>query len=787
MMTSKLTKQIFSALLALTLLASTAAATLRPGFAPTLAATFTVPVAASFSTTVPANRQSLVQLQGSDAEGTSLVYATTSSPTHGALSNLNTATGYVVYTPTADFVGADSFTYTVTSGGETSSTGTVTISVTNAKTTITGTITDASGSPRSGKVTFILTQAVTTPAGLTPVGSSVSASLNSSGAFTVQVYPSRSMSPAAYYQVWFADSSNLKTELLGIYDIPASTGTVGFAGYKVTDTNLAARYTFPSLAGLEALTSAVASASLAQLVGVSRTTGKLQYWDGANLSDSLVSQDGGTVSVAGNLTVTGTLASTTTDAIGAKLGTGASTPTAGKCLTGTGVGTSAWIAGCGASVVSSAQLDYYRYRNALLEPAAIEQIKKGAFTYAIASNEYKIALLAWYTSLNGTTGRWEVRDPEGAQPLRGVTIRGLYAGVGYGTGSHAVIINPALATYDDPQATYFDRQYQLNTQLKTHVVPIDNPDSDAPFLVGAYGAIVTQISNYDTPYFVIVEGDGQWLNMHDEMGDLADPAGTSAGNGVWRFSGRPNMPVTKYMAAAARIGPGDAETVGVDPKGALTWVNLPSTWSKVPDATAYLFRDDGQSASVDTAKWTVFDTAGAGSEVSMHPDYQWMFLKGDAGASWGLNGVRSISTFTRATGRAVEFDIVLTSSDAAVSVGWTKTTAAGSSDWAHALVFDSATGKATIYEDGSTRGDTGGGSLLQWRIYHCKITLGASGTATYQIQGRGFTGAGSAPADLGSTTWATISAGTSSSATNTFKVFAHVYEGTAYLNDVKVY
>ncbi|HEY0171902.1 MAG TPA: Ig-like domain-containing protein [Pyrinomonadaceae bacterium] len=237
---------------------------------------FTVPVAASFSTAVPANRQSVIALQGSDAEGTSLVFATTSSPAHGALSSLNTATGYVVYTPTSGYVGSDSFNYTVTSGGETSAAGTVTLSVTTQKTTVTGTITDPGGGPRSGKVTFILTQQATTPAGLSPVGASVSAALNSSGAFTVQVYPSRSMSPAAYYQVWFNDSTG-RGESLGVYDIPASTTAVTLSTTKLTDTNLAARYTFVSEAALK---SAIGAGATQFSVG-GDAAGDIYYRDSA--------------------------------------------------------------------------------------------------------------------------------------------------------------------------------------------------------------------------------------------------------------------------------------------------------------------------------------------------------------------------------------------------------------------------------------------------------------------------------------------------------------------------
>src|SRR2546423_4176645 len=77
----------------------------------------TVPTATSFSTAVPANRQSIVQLQGADAEGTALTFATVANPTHGTLSGLNASTGAVVYTPTVDYVGSDSFTFNVTSGG----------------------------------------------------------------------------------------------------------------------------------------------------------------------------------------------------------------------------------------------------------------------------------------------------------------------------------------------------------------------------------------------------------------------------------------------------------------------------------------------------------------------------------------------------------------------------------------------------------------------------------------------------------------------------------------------
>jgi pimeloyl-ACP methyl ester carboxylesterase len=250
------------------------------------AASFTTPVATSFSTTVAANRQNAVQLQGFDAEGTSLVYATTTSPAHGTLSGLNTATGAVVYTPVTDYVGADSFNFTVTSGGQTSTAGTVTLTVTNAKTRIIDTLTDAGGSPLTGKVTFILTQPTTSPGGLIPKGATVSAVLNVSGQFDVSVYPSRSLTPTAYYQVNHVNAAGTQT-LLGIYDVPLSTATVNLAPYKVMDMNLAAQYTFASQAAVLALSEAVSGAVYASLSSGNVTTalGYTPLRPSLNLSD----------------------------------------------------------------------------------------------------------------------------------------------------------------------------------------------------------------------------------------------------------------------------------------------------------------------------------------------------------------------------------------------------------------------------------------------------------------------------------------------------------------------
>jgi parallel beta-helix repeat protein len=253
--------------------------------------------AAAVSITVPINRQTAILLPGDGS-----VYAITSSPSQGTLSSFDSSTGVVVYTPAPGFLGLDSFAYSVDG-----SVATVNVLVATATTRIIDTILDASGNPRHGKVSFILTQVVTTPSGIAPAGASVSASLSAAGRFDISVYPSRSLSPQAYYQVWYNDSSGLNRELLGVYDIPASSTAIGLAAYKVTDTNLAARYTFASVASINALTTAVASAALVALLGASPTDGALQKYSASSggFKDSIISESGTTASVAGNLNVSG--------------------------------------------------------------------------------------------------------------------------------------------------------------------------------------------------------------------------------------------------------------------------------------------------------------------------------------------------------------------------------------------------------------------------------------------------------------------------------------------------
>jgi len=156
----------------------------------------------------------------------------------------------------------------------------------NQRVRIIDTFTDPSGAPRSGKVTFILTQQVTSPAGLIAKGASVSAPLNAQGQFDLSVFPSRSLSPVAYYQVYVADANGGQT-LIGLYDIPFSTSVINLSPYKVLDANLAAQYTFASSAAVTQLSNGISSAVYASMTNANVTTalGYTPLRPSLNLSD----------------------------------------------------------------------------------------------------------------------------------------------------------------------------------------------------------------------------------------------------------------------------------------------------------------------------------------------------------------------------------------------------------------------------------------------------------------------------------------------------------------------
>jgi hypothetical protein len=86
------------------------------------------PVANNQNPTTPADTAINLVLTASDSDSPNLTYAIVAGPAHGSLGTLNPTTGAVTYTPTANYNGTDSFTFTAFDGSL-YSTGTVSLSV----------------------------------------------------------------------------------------------------------------------------------------------------------------------------------------------------------------------------------------------------------------------------------------------------------------------------------------------------------------------------------------------------------------------------------------------------------------------------------------------------------------------------------------------------------------------------------------------------------------------------------------------------------------------------------
>jgi hypothetical protein len=87
------------------------------------------PTSNALSINVDYQTAKAITLNASDPESDTLTYSIVSSPSNGALSGLNTATGAVTYTPNSSYSGSDSFTYKVNDTYEDSNTATVTLTV----------------------------------------------------------------------------------------------------------------------------------------------------------------------------------------------------------------------------------------------------------------------------------------------------------------------------------------------------------------------------------------------------------------------------------------------------------------------------------------------------------------------------------------------------------------------------------------------------------------------------------------------------------------------------------
>lgn len=261
--------------------------------------------ATDISVTVSTVGSSQIQLEGTIPSGT-IEYLIASdgcgactAPSHGTITGFNDDNGLLVYTPVDGYTGSDSFTYKVTDGSTSSSAATVTITVSSAKTTVTGTLENPDGTTRTGTITWILTQPATSPTGLISTATSVSAVL-SSGAFSVSLWPSTGLSPQAYYQLWYKTTNSIRQELIGVYAIAASASSLDLStcGCEVTDANLRARYTFASAAQVNNVLNLTRSFNVSKAGVDQGQFDTLDFEEGANITITPTDNLDGSITLA---------------------------------------------------------------------------------------------------------------------------------------------------------------------------------------------------------------------------------------------------------------------------------------------------------------------------------------------------------------------------------------------------------------------------------------------------------------------------------------------------------
>lgn len=409
---------------------------------------------------------------------------------------------------------------------------------------------------------------------------------------------------------------------------------------------------------------------------------------------------------------------------------------------------------------------WFAYEAARLEPDALEPIQKDTFSYTVAATVTKLLMASWQTRIGGA-GRMEVRNPQRAMPLRGVTLNGT------GVGSGALILDPTAPAYANAEATYHARM-QAIFESKTRVVSVTAASQAMPLLPGPYGAIITSVTNFNFAWLVWRFGgpNGAGLNLWDEISDAA----------TQRMGDVLLLPVSKRVAGEIESSSASSSTGGAA-LGTVTMVLLPSNWSAIADPLggSYSFRDDFMAAAIDTGVWTrAQSTAG---NVEIDGNYQWCKLAGNT--AWGSNGLYRTATQARSNGRAMVVDVFMprgASATGVCMVGWSDAGGHNFSNMAHGLNFAGGTspgGVLNAYENATNRGTVGSG-WTSGCIYRVRITQTATG-ATYEIQG------GPEYPAIGSGSWTSVTPGTSSSGTVNMSPGAIAYANNAYISDVRVY
>lgn len=402
-------------------------------------------------------------------------------------------------------------------------------------------------------------------------------------------------------------------------------------------------------------------------------------------------------------------------------------------------------------------MEYANYLCAMLEPDAIEKFQFGTFSYPVSSDETKFLIASFYTRL-GDSGRMETRNPQRPAHLRDVILNGM------ASNSTAIVLDPTRANYIDPQGTYNLRLQKILESSVKHV-DFSSPSQSVPFLPGAYGAIIVQVTCFDFAWIVLhPRGNSKYgINLWDEISDSL----------TQRVGDQIRFPVSKQIAGQL-VSSSKAGTLRA---GSVSYVLLDENWSAINDPLSYTFRDDFMSNVIDENIWSI--TQSITGNVEIDNNYQWLKLFGNG--IWGSNGIYRTVTDTRTDGKSMMLDVYIPqggSTYGVMMVGWSNANGQHYSNLSHGLNFG-PNGILNIYEDGVKRSDVGTG-YSDGCIYRVKLTLGVDGSSKYLIQG------GLEYPELGSDNWYDITPLNSHSETLELSPSATAYKGQGYISDIRV-
>jgi hypothetical protein len=458
-----------------------------------------------------------------------------------------------------------------------------------------------------------------------------------------------------------------------------------------------------------------------------------------------------------------------TGATGAAGANGQGVPTGGTAgqvlakIDGTDYNTH-WIA---ASSGTTLPTTYFQHQAALLEPAALEVLQYNTFSYAVTTSP-KYCIASWQTRLS-SSGRMEVRNPFKPFRLRNQTM------AGSASGSAAMFLDPAAATYADPVTTYYNRLGDLQS-LDQKYLPITAASQTVPLLPGPYGSFITHYTCFNFPWLVLRwSGDTIGINLGNEVSDAT----------TQRIGNDLLMPISKKTVSEIQSSSTSSSTGGAA-SGAICVVDVPSTWAAItePLTASYgspTFRDDFMTGSaLDTSVWT--RTQSTAGNVEYHGSRPWLKFTGSG--TWGQNGLYKTTGQARSNGRKLIVDLYTGRGTITLGlgmVGWSDGLGQSYTNFAHAINFAGGGGAGTInvYENGTLRGTVGSG-WTEGTIYRLYIEQTTTG-AIYKIQG------GTQYPALDSGSWTTITPGTTSSATATLTPGATCFQGTGYLSDFRVF